>query len=135
MKIIIKTIPLEEQKYPTLGDYWRDEDGTLQIRITETGNDFYATLVAIHELVEKTLTEHKGIRDEDITKHDLWVETEIKKGNYPADAEPGEHPKSPYYEQHMLAERIEKMICKHLGINFTEYNEEIFKVFNNADNQ
>jgi hypothetical protein len=133
MKIVIETIPLEKQRYPTIGDYFYEPDGTLKILITETGNDFHSTLVAIHELVEQTLTDQKGIREEDILKHDLWVETEVTKGNYPTDAEPGEHPRSPYYEEHMLAERIEKMICKHLGINFKEYNEEIFKVFNNAN--
>ena len=129
MEIRIKTIPLSEQRYPTIGDYFVDAEGVTHILITDTGNDLHAKLVAIHELIEQTLTEAKNIREEDIMKHDLWVESEILKGNYPPDAEPGEHPKSPYYNEHMLAERVEKMICKHLDINFTEYNEEIFKVF------
>lgn len=134
MKIIIETIPLESQRYPTIGDYYYEDEKTLHIKITETGNDFHSKLVAIHELVEETLTKFKGIKEEDILKHDLWVEGEVKKGNYPVDAEPGEHPKAPYYGEHMMAERVEKMLCKYLGINFTEYNNEIFKVFNDADN-
>ena len=129
MKIIIETKPLKDQRYPTIGDYVYDEEGILHIYITETGNDLHSKLVAIHELIEQTLTEAKNIREEDILKHDLWVESEILKGNYPPDAEPGEHPRSPYYNEHMLAERVEKMLCKHLNINFNEYNEEIFKVF------
>ena len=129
MEIKIKTIPLHQQRYPTIGDYFIDDEGIMHIHITETGNTLHSELVTIHELIEFVLTKAKGIKESDILKHDLWVESEIKKGNYPPDAEPGEHPKSPYYNEHMLAELIEKMICKHLDINFTEYNDEIFKVF------
>ena len=55
MKILIETIKHSEQRYPTVGDYWTDSDGTLQVRVSEMGDDRYALLVAVHEVIEAFL--------------------------------------------------------------------------------
>ena len=53
MEIYFKTIPEEEQRYETTGDWWIDENGVLQIRcsdyITDEKRQF---LIFIHEVVE-----------------------------------------------------------------------------------
>ena len=35
MKINIETIPHGDQRYPTVGDYWDDSDGVVQVRVSE----------------------------------------------------------------------------------------------------
>ena len=62
MKINIETIPHGDQRYPTVGDYWDDENGVMQVRVSDMKDWRYEALVIIHELVEMFLTKHRGIR-------------------------------------------------------------------------
>ena len=54
MKINIETISHGQQRYPTPGDYWYDEEGTLQVRISDLGNELYEKMIAIHEATGAT---------------------------------------------------------------------------------
>lgn len=128
----IISVDLKDQEYPTLGDYGV-KDGKRWFKITRTGNDLYDDLIFLHEFAEEVLTRAKGIKAEDITKFDLFVEEEVKKGNYPADAEPGEHPLSIYKQEHTLAEILEALMLNHLNISFKEYNDNLMKNFTDAD--
>jgi len=127
----IKTeiIPLKEQRYFTLGDYFEDKKGTLHFKITNTGNDTYNKVILVHELVEQILTEYQGIKEENIFAFDLWVEKEIEEGRYPEDAEPGDHPLSPYKRQHDFAMNIERQIMNFLGIDFKDYDKQVTSTF------
>jgi len=132
-KIKVEIIPLEKQKYQTLGDYF-EKRGVLNFKITDTGNPFYNKLILIHELVEQTLTEAKGIKESQILRHDLEFEKLIKDGLVDENAEPGEHKNSPYRQEHLIAEMVERMMLNHLNhVTFKEYNDNIFKVFTNAN--
>lgn len=134
-QIQIEVIPLEKQRFPTLGDYFYDKKKVLQFKITDTGNPFFNKLILIHELVEQTLTEAKGIKEQSILKHDLEFEKLIQDGKVDIDAEPGEHKNSPYRQEHLLAEIVERLMLNHLNQStFKEYNDKIFKVFENANN-
>lgn len=133
-KIQIDIITLEEQRYRTLGDYY-EKKGILHFKITDTGNPFYNKLILIHELIEQTLTEAKGIKESQILRHDLEFEKLIVDGLVEPDAEPGEHKNSPYRQEHLLAEMVERLMLNHLNhATFKEYNDNIFKVFTNANN-
>lgn len=132
-KIKIEIVPLKKQRYETLGDYF-EKDGILHFKITDTGNTFFNKLILIHELIEQTLTEAKGIKESQILRHDLEFEKLIKDGKVEADAEPGEHKNSPYRKEHVLAETVERLMLNHLNqYTFKEYNDKIFKVFENAN--
>lgn len=120
----IKSVDIDSQRYFTYGDYFI-KDGIRYFKITNTGIDVLDDLILIHELVEEVLTRNKGIKEEDILKHDLWVEEQVAEGKYPDDAEPGEHEKSPYKKEHLLAEKIEKMIAKDLNIDWGEYTNHL----------
>lgn len=133
-KIKVEIVPLKKQRYDTLGDYY-EKAGVLHFKITDTGNPLHNKIILIHELIEQTLTEAKGIKESTILRHDLEFEKLIKDGLVPEDAEPGEHKNSPYRREHILAETVERLILNHLNQEtFTEYNDKIFKVFTNADN-
>ena len=123
MKIIIETKPYNEMRYPTLGDYEYGEDGILNITVADTGNDDFNWCIALHEFIEEKMTRKHGIKEGDITKFDLWVEEEIKKGNYPDDAEPGDHPFCIYKKEHQFSENIERLCAYELEMKWNDNNE------------
>ena len=78
---VINSTDIESARYPTLGDFFF-KDGIRHFVITNTGDDVMDDLIFIHEFIEEVLTRNAGIPEEEILKHDLWVEEEIKKGNW-----------------------------------------------------
>lgn len=123
MEIHIKTIPHKDQRYETPGDYWYDEDGVLQIRISDLGSTLYERMVAIHELVEETLATHKGITEKEITDFDLKYEKERSDGIHSETDEPGFDNYSPYLQEHTLSTAVEMMMCAHAGVKWNEYSD------------
>lgn len=113
MKVVIETIPGDRQRYETAGDYWRDPDGVIQIRVSEMNNERYAALIAIHELIEFLLCDQRGIAEPDIMAFDIAHE---------GDHEPGEHPDAPYRKEHAFAECIERLIAHEFGIDWAVYS-------------
>jgi hypothetical protein len=127
LDIHIKTIPHEEHRYPTLGDYWKTENGKQEIRISDMGNDDYAFLVAVHELIEWYLTEKRGIKEEDIKAFDEKFETERLQGLHADEEDGGMDPRAPYIKEHTLATNIEKELTRELGIAWDKYSADITK--------
>ena len=117
LNIEIKTIPDKEQRYDTVGDYWK-KDGVDEIRVSSISNRQYEFLIAIHEMIEQFLCESAGITDEEITKFDLEYEAKRKKGDA---SEPGEDTYAPYRKQHMFAEKMERLMAQECGIDWDEY--------------
>lgn len=125
MEIHIKTVPHNKQRYQTVGDYWYDEEGVLQIRVSEMGNKLYETMVAVHEICEQALTEYKGVSEQQITDFDLYYEKRREQGLVPEDSEPGFDNNAPYLFEHTLATGIEMMMCAYAGIKWNDYNNTI----------
>lgn len=122
MKIIIETIPHKSHRYETVGDYWEDPDGTLQIRVSEMKNEMYNGMVAVHELVEFLLCRANGIKEQDITDFDMWFESKRKRGNTD---EPGFHPIAPYVKEHTIATAVELMMCSGANISWSRYDKKV----------
>lgn len=120
--ITIKTIQHKHQRYPTCGDYWIDLEGNRQIRVSNMNNEKYELLVALHELVEWFLTEKKGISEFEIAKFDRSFEKNRKRGNVD---EPGDDENSPYRQQHLAAEGIEKIVASMLDVHWKTYEEAV----------
>jgi hypothetical protein len=128
-EIEIEFVPLEKMRYESLGDYFY-KDGILHFKIVDTGNPLYNKMILIHEMIEQTLTEAKGIREQQILKYDLEFENLRKVGKVGENDEPGEGKGSPYRREHILAEIVERMMLNHLDQKtFDEYTEIISKVF------
>ena len=122
MKVVIETIPHKDQRYPTEGDYWWDEeDGSLQIRVSVMGNPTSAWLTAIHELVEAFATGVCGISEPSITDFDTKFEKEREQGLHGSDEEPGDAVDAPYRDEHSIAEAVTRMLCGFLSIPYREY--------------
>src|ERR1700733_635082 len=124
LDIHIKTIPHKEQRYPTLGDYWLNDEKKQEMRISEMGNDDYAFLIAVHELVEWYITEKRGIKEEDIKAFDEKFEKERIEGLHTEKDEAGFDPHAPYVKEHTFATNIEKQIAEELGVSWEKYDTD-----------
>lgn len=128
LNIEIKTIPDGEQRYNTVGDYWKEGNKEI-VRVSDMDNWKYEILVATHEVVEEALCKARGINDDDITNFDEQYEIERKYGVID---EPGNDPRAPYYKEHQFATKIEKLFAEELGVDWDEYNKLITKFDNLA---
>lgn len=120
MKIVIETVAYSEMRYPTVGDYFWDADGTMRVKVADLGNYDYAFLVALHELVEAGLCQKRGITDDVITAFDVGFEASRQDGDQ---SEPGDDPASPYGREHCTATAVERLMCAELGISWFDYEQ------------
>lgn len=124
MEIHIKTIPHSEQRYETAGDYWYEGD-RLEMRVSDTGDDDYAFLVAVHEMVEAHLCKRRGITVESIDAFDKQFESNRIKLNWGDELEPGHDPAAPYKEEHFFAEVLERALASELNVDWQEYERVV----------
>lgn len=122
MRVVIETIDHKDQDYPTVGNYWTDEKGDLQIRVSEMNDFFYCGMVAVHEFIEWLLCKKAGITEKEITDFDLKFESERKEGNLD---EPGFDKNAPYRNQHCFATSVELGMCALAGIDFKNYDKTV----------
>jgi hypothetical protein len=128
MKINIETIPHDQQRYETPGDYWVGKDDSIQIRVSKMGDHNsavagdYEFLVALHELIEVHLCKKAGISLKIIDNFDKDYE-QLRK---PEDeSEPGDATNCPYKKQHLIATGIEKIVAAELGIDWKTYDKTV----------
>jgi len=120
--INIQVIPHSQQRYETVGDWWKDEQGILQIRVSEFDDWKMESAVAVHELIEIILCHARGIKQDIVDDFDKNFEANRQEGNTD---EPGDDPKAPYRKEHFFATSIERLLCAELDINWKEYEEKI----------
>jgi len=129
MDVSIKIIPNNEQRYETIGDWWIDKKGNLQIRVSEFEDERHSMLIAIHEMFEAMAAWVKHIEEPEVTKFDLWFEKESNAGRIPKTLEePGMHPACPYNTEHQYATAVEMTLATLLGVNWWEYDEAVRKM-------
>lgn len=116
MKIVAET--KDDIRNSDLGDYFTI-DGVDHYEIRSTGNEFYDMLILLHEMVEYTLLKKEGIREEIINEWDA---------NHMDAIDPALVKGSPYKEQHIFAENIERMVCQKLGLDWNEYDEHVMNL-------
>ena len=120
--VLIELVPHKKQRYDTAGDYFlsKNWDGmkVCNIKISKMRSVDSEFMVAVHELVEWFLTNERGISEKEITDFDL--------AHLDAD-DPGCLKSAPYRKEHLFSMKIERMICKELGIDFDKYYKEFEK--------
>lgn len=122
MKIIIETIPHEAHRYTTVGDWYYDSDGVLNIKVSKLSDWRREMLIAVHELVEVLTCKNDGVTQEVVDKFDTVFEANRKEGN---EDEPGDDPSAPYVNQHCLATGIERILAQQWGVKWNEYADEL----------
>lgn len=115
MRINIQTIPHNQQRYDTVGDWFPNEEGELQIRVSQSTPES-EFLVVIHELVESLLCVRKGITPQSVDSWDM---------GHPQLEDPGDDPRAPYHKEHVIATIIERLICCDIGCSWYEHEENL----------
>lgn len=121
MRINIEFVRMNQMRYPSVGDYWYDDDGTLQLRVVDSGDEFFNKMVLIHELTEEALTKKRGLSEQEITDYDLAFEAARKLGLRNEIEEPGFGNGCPYIGEHSLATSFEMAMCGMAGVRWTDY--------------
>lgn len=118
MNISIKTIPHAEQRYPTCGDWWFDDAGDLEIRVSDMGDWRKEALIGRHEMDEALLCRAHGVDQKAVDAFDMSEEGQ-------AAPEPGECAAAPYHREHMTAYAAELAFMVNLGVDFNEYADAV----------
>ena len=116
-----KTIPHNQQRYDTVGDWWTDSYGW-HIRVSYLGDWRYQFLVAIHEFVEMAWCRWNGVDPSAVDTFDMQFEDNRKEGDY---SEPGDARDAPYWKGHQFATAIERMAAVMLAVDWTAYEAAI----------
>ena len=119
MTIHIQTIPHEQQRYPTVGDYWEEPGGVEQVRISELSDWRYEALVTVHELIEWFLTKHRAIAEQAISDFDIAFEQDKELGVVLGEA--GDDPRAPYRREHFFATNVERLLAAELDVDWGAY--------------
>lgn len=120
LNITIRTIPHDKQRYPTVGDWFPNDNGVDVFRISALGNNDHEFLVAVHELIECFLCRKMGITASMVDDWDMGQGKDLD--------DPGAHPDAPYHKQHMLALKIEKMLARELGVDWKKYENKLIEI-------
>jgi len=131
--VTIKTIPHDQQRYPTVGDWiWNPETGDLKVLVSDTGDWREVMAVGVHEVVEALCCVQDGVNPLRVDSFDIDYEAHRKEGD---DSEPGDDPIAPYYEQHQTATNIERILTTALGLHWDSYNEHLGELFDEETNR
>lgn len=120
MKIIIETIPHGQQRYPTVGDWRMYAPDALHIQVSKMGDENMEALVAIHELVEALLCDHRGISEPAVKAFD---EAHLDHDD------PGSLIEAPYHQEHMFAEYVERLLAAQLSVDWARYSNRVKALF------
>jgi hypothetical protein len=116
-KITITQIDDAEFRYDALGDWHYDDrrdEVVAQIAVPKfsRGSNYAAWLIAIHELVELFLCARQGVTQR---------EADAFHASHQDSDEYGDELDCPYYEQHQIADAVEKLLCGAIGIRWKDY--------------
>jgi hypothetical protein len=115
--ITITQVEDTDFRYDTLGDWQYDEqpDGVVaRISVPKFSRDtnYAAWLIAIHELVELFLCVRQGVTQQAADEF---------HASRPDSDEYGDEVDCPYYEQHQIADAVEKLMCRAIGVSWKDY--------------
>lgn len=122
MVITIRPILHQDQRYPTVGDWWFDPEGNLEIRVSLMGDTRHEFLIGIHEAIEAVLCQANGVKEVDVTAFDEEYE---RKRAFDNKEEPGNDPSAPYFHEHQIATQCEKIISDALKVDWSEYDKAV----------
>lgn len=122
MKIVLQTIPHSAQRYPTVGDWQIGSDGSITILVSDLGDEDLNFLVALHELIEVKLCQKRDVTQEKVDVFDMAYEKTRPEGD---NSEPGDHPESPYRDEHCFATGIERLMASALEVCWENYASSV----------
>lgn len=132
MKLTIESIPHNQQRYETCGDWQElqppfvaEGDVGIAVTVSELGDWRMDACVGIHEAVEALMCKYAGVIQEQVDAFDMEYEKNRKDGD---ESEPGDSANAPYYKQHQIATGIERILAAELGIDWNAYEQKIYSL-------
>jgi len=122
MKITLEVIPHEQQRLGAIGDWWFEQNGDLQVRVSDLGDDRYNFLVLRHEMDEAILCQQAGITTE-------MVDEDQKNAADTDDPDSfSGYPGARLQKQHNDALAAEWIMSRLLGVDWESYGEAAERV-------
>jgi hypothetical protein len=123
MKTIkIYTIPMQDQRFTTQGD-WKEDDKELNIWITDMGDWKCEFGVFVHEIVEWAICKHMGVTSDECDAFDALFEKEYDEGKWDISVEAGYDPRCPYRKGHVWGDRVSRVMLWLIGVSWKEYGK------------
>jgi hypothetical protein len=113
MRIIPKGV-MRNQYRESLGDYFLDEKGTLQIRAVEMPDLMYSHYILLHEYMEAIRCYRAGISLESIERWDA---------SHADSDDPGSLKGAPYKREHDQSLTLERIACMQDGYEWQDYDD------------
>lgn len=111
-----KTISRKEMRFRDAGDWW-DSKNSWKIRVPRLGID-YEFMIFIHEAIERYFIMKNGYS---VSYIDNWIKDNLRDSYKKGAMTKG----APQRSSHIIATRIEKMLCKSLGIKWKKYSKDV----------
>lgn len=122
MDIHVRIIPNDQHREGITGaDWYFDNAGNLEVRISQMSDTRYEAALAIHEIVEAVLCRFAGVTVQEVDEFDKKWEAEHPQSKIEA----GDQPDAPYQRQHGLATAAERIVAAELKILWRRYDEEL----------
>lgn len=122
MRIMAETVPFADIPNAQCGDWRREADGILHIRVAQEVGDDSALLIALHEIVEVALCEKRGITCAEVDVWDANFEANRKPGDT---SEAGYAKGCPYSKEHHSATLFERAMAVELGVDWETHEQKI----------
>ena len=103
------------------GDWFFDEDGDLQVRVSKMSNWRRETILALHEVCEAVLCKHNGVLQEQVDRYDA----EYMKRSPETFMNAGDSPQAPYAREHGFASSVERLMATEMDTNWSDYEHEL----------
>jgi hypothetical protein len=131
LKINIEVIAHKDQRCGMTGNWWTDEDGIIQMRISRMGDIRYEMMHVVHEVKELAVSITDPVAmDDKITDayDDSFLEARAKSPDRPGYGEPGFGKGCPYGKGHHAGTADEMLLCAIYGINWNDYDQRVCEV-------
>lgn len=116
-EIRIRFIPQAQMRYDTVGDWTFNDDGELDILVSQMPDERWQQLVAVHELAEALMCNVDGVSQEAVDAFDMGPGKDLD--------EPGNSPAAPYRLQHAWATAIEHLLAISMGVDWATYDQAV----------
>lgn len=124
--IHIRVIDNERHRTPegckriTGADWYWDEDGDLQVRVSRMSDWRMEAALALHETAEALMCRNDSVTQESVDLFDSHY-----AATHTDDCEAGDDPAAPYKRQHSAATAIERVFTAHVGLDWKTYDDEL----------
>ena len=125
MLLKVEVIDHRDQRYETCGDWQIDLDGTICVKVSDTGDRRSNLLVGIHETVEAMLCREHGVLEMDVDSFDINFDLSHKLD----EEEPGEDPKAPYFKEHAIADVVERLLATQIGLPWRKHSDRVDSLY------